>query len=198
MLKRLLLQNCKKLYRINLIRSSRKIHKYLSLAISIQLLLWTVSGIYFSFNKIEDVRGSQYLKPKEVIETTKGIKIEAQQALTLVIEKTHLTPKAVIEITEEESGAEYRGRSLPLYKIETISEDSKEINVYVDPFSKEIVAVRSNQWRIWDFMWGIHIMDWDERDNIGNIFLKIFSILALLSALSGIYLFFTSSSKIKN
>ena len=45
---------------------------------------------------------------------------------------------------------------------------------------------------------GIHIMDWDERDNIGNIFLKIFSILALLSALSGIYLFFTSSSKIKN
>ena len=87
---------------------------------------------------------------------------------------------------------------MPLYKIETISEDSKEINVYVDPFSKEIVAVRSNQWRIWDFMWGIHIMDWDERDNIGNIFLKIFSILALLSALSGIYLFFTSSSKIKN
>lgn len=199
MLKRSLLQNSKKLYRNKiLIRSPRKIHKYLSLAISAQLLLWTISGIYFSFNKIEDVRGSQYLKPKEVIETTKGIKIEAQQALTLVIEKTYLTPKAVIEITEEESGAEYRGRSLPLYKIETISEDSKEINVYVDPFSKEIVAVRSNQWRIWDFMWGIHIMDWDERDNIGNIFLKIFSILALLSALSGIYLFFASSSKIKN
>jgi len=199
MLKRSLLQNSKKLYRNKiLIRSPRKIHKYLSLAISAQLLLWTISGIYFSFNKIEDVRGSQYLKPKEVIETTKGIKLEAQQALTLVVEKTYLTPKAVIEITEEESGAEYRGRSLPLYKIETISEDSKEINVYVDPFSKEIVAVRSNQWRIWDFMWGIHIMDWDERDNIGNIFLKIFSILALLSALSGIYLFFASSSKIKN
>ena len=199
MLKRSLLQNSKKLYRNKiLIRSPRKIHKYLSLAISAQLLLWTISGIYFSFNKIEDVRGSQYLKPKEVIETTKGIKLEAQQALTLVVEKTYLTPKAVIEITEEESGAEYRGRSLPLYKIETISEDSKEINVYVDPFSKEIVAVRSNQWRIWDFMWGVHIMDWDERDNIGNIFLKIFSILALLSALSGIYLFFASSSKIKN
>jgi uncharacterized iron-regulated membrane protein len=199
MLKRSLPQNSKKLYRNKiLIRSPRKIHKYLSLAISAQLLLWTISGIYFSFNKIEDVRGSQYLKPKEVIETTKGIKLEAQQALTLVVEKTYLTPKAVIEITEEESGAEYRGRSLPLYKIETISEDSKEINVYVDPFSKEIVAVRSNQWRIWDFMWGIHIMDWDERDNIGNIFLKIFSILALLSALSGIYLFFASSSKIKN
>jgi len=83
-----------------LIRSPRKIHKYLSLAISVQLLLWTISGIYFSFNKIEDVRGSQYLKPKEVIETTKGIKIEAKQALILVAEKTYLTPKLVTEITE--------------------------------------------------------------------------------------------------
>ncbi len=198
MLKRSLLQNSKKLYRNKiLIRSPRKIHKYLSLAISAQLLLWTISGIYFSFNKIEDVRGSQYLKPKEIIETAKEIKIEAQQALILVAEKTYLTPKSVVEITEEESGAEYRGRSLPLYKIEAISEDSKEINVYVDPFSKEIVAVRSNQWRIWDFMWGIHIMDWNERDNIGNIFLKIFSILALISSLSGIYLFFTSTNRLK-
>ena len=39
----------------------RTFHKYLSLAISIQLLLWTVSGIYFAFNKIELIRGEQYL-----------------------------------------------------------------------------------------------------------------------------------------
>ena len=31
----------------------RKTHKYLSFFISIQLLLWTISGIYFSFNKID-------------------------------------------------------------------------------------------------------------------------------------------------
>ena len=40
----------------------RKIHKYLSFFISIQLLLWTISGIYFAFNKIELVRGEQYKK----------------------------------------------------------------------------------------------------------------------------------------
>ena len=51
-----MLLNSKKRYKNKiLIRSSRKIHKYLSLAISVQLLLWTISGIYFSFNKIEDV-----------------------------------------------------------------------------------------------------------------------------------------------
>ena len=35
----------------------RKFHKYISLLIAIQLLLWTISGIYFSFNKIENIRG---------------------------------------------------------------------------------------------------------------------------------------------
>ena len=35
----------------------RKIHRYLSIFIAIQLLLWAVSGIYFAFNKIEMVRG---------------------------------------------------------------------------------------------------------------------------------------------
>ena len=43
----------------------RKIHKYLSFFISLQLLLWTISGIYFAFNKIELVRGEQYLNLKE-------------------------------------------------------------------------------------------------------------------------------------
>ena len=179
----------------NLVRSSRKIHKYLSLAISIQLLLWTVSGIYFSFNKIEDVRGNLYLKPEEQVETPKVNKISHERALQIVADKTYLKPLSLIEITEDKPGSEYRGRDLPLYKIESSNKNSKNINIYIDPYSAKIVAIRSNQWRIWDFMWGLHIMDWNERDDIGNVFLKIFSILALLSAISGIYLFFYTNKK---
>ena len=189
-------QNYRRLFSgVNLVRSSRKVHKYLSLAISVQLLLWTVSGIYFSFNKIEDVRGNQYLKPVEIIEAPKGNKISHEQALEIVSDQTYLEPLILTEISQEAPGSEYRGRDLPLYKIESSDETSENINVYVDPYSAKIVAIRSNQWRIWDFMWGIHIMDWNERDNIGNIFLKVFSILALLSALSGIYLFFSANKR---
>ena len=189
-------QNYQRLFSgVNLVRSSRKVHKYLSLAISVQLLLWTVSGIYFSFNKIEDVRGNQYLKPVEIIEAPKGNKISHEQAFEIVSDQTYLEPLILTEISQEAPGSEYRGRDLPLYKIESSDENSENINVYVDPYSAKIVAIRSNQWRIWDFMWGIHIMDWNERDNIGNIFLKVFSILALLSALSGIFLFFSASKR---
>ena len=42
----------------------RNIHKYLSFLISLQLLSWTVSGIYFAFNKIELVRGDKYTPRK--------------------------------------------------------------------------------------------------------------------------------------
>ena len=44
----------------------RQFHRYLSIFVSIQLLLWTLSGIYFAYNKIEMVRGEQYRLPKEV------------------------------------------------------------------------------------------------------------------------------------
>lgn len=54
----------------------------------------------------------------------------------------------------------------------------------------DVTAIRSMQWKVWDVMWGFHIMDWQERDNIDNLFLKIFSILALISSITGILLFF--------
>ena len=63
----------------------RSFHKYLSLIISIQLLLWTISGIYFAFNKIELVRGEQYIVEEKysalnienlnISSSTKGIEV---------------------------------------------------------------------------------------------------------------------------
>ena len=208
----------------------RKVHKYLSFFISLQLLLWTVSGIYFAFNKIELVRGEQYRKQVEqsinlgdfdfeipnttdvsiqkrlgeniavikVDGTTKYLnrsgesisKLTESEAMNLVISNTTLSPVLVEEIVNERSGSEYRGRSLPIYKVESKTNKGLDINVYLNVYSGEVLAIRSNQWRIWDLMWGLHIMDWKERDNISNILLKIFSILALVSSVTGVMLFF--------
>ena len=208
----------------------RNTHKYLSFFISIQLLLWTISGIYFAFNKIENVRGEQYrLQPPsnysfkniefEIPEATSAVvkkrldktivaastkagmryfdeagdplkKISFDEAKKIVVKNTLLKPIAVEEINESKKGSEYRGRQLPIYKVITHNANNKEINAYLNIFSGDIVAIRSAQWRIWDLMWGFHIMDWQERDNIDNMLLKIFSVLALISSLSGILLFF--------
>ena len=171
----------------------RKFHKYISLIVSVQLLLWTISGIYFSFNKIENVRGEQYRienkapSPNQK-EQTKMLSTEGAEKIVSL--KTTLTPIQSMLIEEEARGSEFRGRNLPLYKVISENENGKKINVYIDPFSGEVSAIRSLQWRIWDFMWGIHIMDWVERDNIDNLWLKVFSFIALFTSLSGIILFF--------
>ena len=208
----------------------RKVHSYLSLFISIQLLLWTVSGIYFAFNKIEDVRGEQYReKPQNsvnfqdinfeisdaenisfisrgdldllIVQDASGRKyldyegndvkkITYADAQNIVTKKTNLEPLEVNEITEDKKGSEFRGHNLPIYQIKAVNDKDEEINVYINPYSGEVAAIRSAQWRIWDLMWGFHIMDWEERDNIDNFFLQLFSILALVSAITGIVLFF--------
>ena len=208
----------------------RKIHKYLSFFISLQLLLWTVSGIYFAFNKIELVRGEQYLNHVETnfdlsklnieIEKAKAVefkkrlgqeiviiktkdttkylnmtgqplkKISMEDAMNSVSSQTILIPFATEEVVNEKSGSEYRGRSLPIYRVKSKNEKGAELNVYINIYSAEVVAIRSNKWKIWDLMWGFHIMDWKERDNIDNLLLKIFSILALVSSVTGIMLFF--------
>ena len=171
----------------------RKFHKYISLIVSVQLLLWTISGIYFSFNKIENVRGEQYRienKAPSLNQKEQTKMLSREEAKKIVSLKTTLTPIQSLLIDEEVRGSEFRGRNLPLYKVISENEEGKKINVYVDPFSGEVSAIRSLQWRIWDFMWGIHIMDWVERDNIDNLWLKVFSFIALFTSLSGIILFF--------
>ena len=171
----------------------RNFHKYISLLISVQLLLWTISGIYFSFNKIENVRGEQYLvKGLDALKQSSELseKLSFEESIKIIEERTTLNPISVVLIEDPMRGSEYRGRELPLYKVVSINEDNEEINVYQNPFSGEVVAIRSTQWRLWDLMWGLHIMDWVDRDNIGNIWLKIFSFIALFSSVSGIVLFF--------
>lgn len=215
----------------------RNTHKYLSFFISVQLLLWTVSGIYFAFNKIELVRGEQYRLTESfpinfnevnfsrsdvqqvkavnrlgeiifVVSSSMGVeyldafgspvnKLNKNEVFEIVSASSTLMPIDLEEITESSKGSEFRGRDLPLFKVTSLNDKDKKINLYLNVFSGEITAVRSLQWRIWDLMWGFHIMDWQTRDKINNIFLKIFSILALVSSISGILLFFKIDYKSK-
>ena len=113
-----------------------------------------------------------------------------EETMQIVDEQTTLEPLRVEQVNTTERGSEYRGRALPIYRVIANNSDGNEINVYVNIFSGDISAIRSTQWRIWDLMWGFHIMDWVERDNIDNLLLKIFSILALVSSITGVLLFF--------
>ena len=59
---------------------------------------------------------------------------------------------------------------------------------YVDAGSGEIIARRTRWWRIYDFMWGLHIMDLQGREEINNPWVVTFGALSVLMALLAIVL----------
>jgi len=48
-----------------------------------------------------------------------------------------------------------------------------------------LVARRHQLWRWFDFLWMLHIMDYDQRIDANNLLLRISASLALLFSLSG-------------
>nr|MDQ3308805.1 hypothetical protein [Gemmatimonadota bacterium] len=56
-----------------------------------------------------------------------------------------------------------------------------------------VQRVRADRWRIFDFLWMLHTMDYAGRDNFNNLLLRAFSVLGLLTIGSGFLLFVVTS-----
>ncbi len=59
---------------------------------------------------------------------------------------------------------------------------------YVDAGSGEVVARRTRFWRLYDFMWGLHIMDLQGRKDTHHAWIIIFAGLALVMTLMALVL----------
>jgi uncharacterized iron-regulated membrane protein len=88
---------------------------------------------------------------------------------------------------------EYREQPLPAYAV-TFVHPSKT-TVYVSSTLGTVQKFRNNKWRIFDFFWMLHTMDYKNRDNISNWLLRAFSIFGLFTLSSGFVLFFLSRKK---
>jgi hypothetical protein len=61
-------------------------------------------------------------------------------------------------------------------------------NLYLDAESGSLLAVRTPQWRIFDFMWGLHVMDLQTREDTNHPILIGFAGISLLSLLMAFWL----------
>lgn len=87
--------------------------------------------------------------------------------------------------------AEYRGRDLPVYRV-SMDHDSGT-NIYVSAQRGVVTARRNSTWRVFDFLWMIHTMDFETRDDFNNRLVQVFSVLALVTVLGGFLLWALSS-----
>ncbi|MGB5318821.1 PepSY domain-containing protein [Eudoraea sp.] len=222
----------------------RKAHRYLGFFLGIQFLMWTISGMYFSWTDIDEIHGDHFKKdsPEQTAftnllgssqlglqEPIKSLELlEIADAPYYWINETalynSLTGARKVELTEREAVQvaerymlsdlefdqiqrieavgehhEYRGRPLPAYEISYKSD--KNLKAYVAIENGAFQIVRYRDWRWFDFLWMTHTMDYQGRDNFNTIVLRAFSLLGLITVLSGFLLWFTSSPtvrKIKN
>jgi len=65
---------------------------------------------------------------------------------------------------------------------------SDDTHFFIDAGSGEIVAKRTSWWRFYDFMWGLHIMDLQGREDTHNPWVVSFGVLSLGRVLLAIVL----------
>ena len=81
---------------------------------------------------------------------------------------------------------EYRG-PLPAWRVDF--DDGANRALYVAQDSGVVTARRSTLWRVFDFLWGLHIMDFRNHEDFNTPLLIVATALALVVIVTGMILF---------
>lgn len=212
---------------------ARKGHKWLGLFVGVQVVIWSLSGLYMTAVHIDVIHGDHLVRDAQPIsvdvaalldpaavaarsgaQSVRLAWVRNQPAYVLTAEAGEkvvsatsgrpVAPPSEVEIrslaktvyTGEEPIAsanlitqipgEIRGQKPPLWRVEF--DHWNKPTLYFSPTTGELLTRRHELWRIFDFVWMLHIMDYDERENVNNWLLRIFTASAVLLSLSGAWL----------
>ena len=214
---------------------ARKTHKWLGLFIGLQVVVWSLSGLYMTAVHIDTIHGDDLVRPQPpasadasrlqdplsvaaatgaehvrlawvrnqpayVLKTKAGELVAdavtgrpvaplREAEIRKIARETYTgrDPIASAELITDIPG-EIRGRKPPLWRVEF--DHWNQPTLYFSPTTGELLTRRHELWRIFDFVWMLHIMDYDERENVNNLLLRAFTWGAVLMSPSGIWLLF--------
>lgn len=218
---------------------ARKSHKWLTMLIAIQAVLWAVSGLYMVSVPIEIIHGDHFVhghhepvppldqvryevddirqrygeihglrvksladRPAYVVETSRGtVLVDAVEGTELsplgeetirdlarrnYVGEGRITSVTLLEILP----LEVQARKPPLWQVQF--EGWNNHTLYFSPTTGDMVARRHQLWRLFDFVWMFHIMDYESRTDVNNTLLRVATIVGVLATGSGLWLLFYS------
>ncbi|HET9398813.1 MAG TPA: hypothetical protein VFO45_08350 [Sphingomicrobium sp.] len=217
--------------------AARKTHKWIALLMGVQVVIWSLSGVYMTIVHIDTIHGDHLVRtpPARFVDLRQladplavasanaatGIRLSwigdrpvyvasaaagersldartgapirplDEAAIRAIASRLYAGGHRIASaelITAVP--AEIRGRKPPLWRVEF--DHWNKPTFYLSPATGELVSRRHELWRIFDFVWMLHIMDYDERENVNNLLLRIFTWGAVLMALSGAWMLFYS------
>ena len=216
---------------------ARKTHKWLGLFVGLQVVIWSLSGLYMTAVHIDIIHGDHFIRetqprtvdgarlldplavaaagkaeavrlawagsrPAYVLTGEEGEKVvdaaSGKPLPLLTADEIRAIARSTYSGDDEIASAELitaipgeiRGRKPPLWRVEFAHWNKPTL--YFSPTTGELLTRRHELWRIFDFVWMLHIMDYDERENVNNNLLRAFTWIAVLMASSGIWLLFYS------
>ncbi|MBS2012566.1 MAG: PepSY domain-containing protein [Deltaproteobacteria bacterium] len=217
------------------------VHRWISLVALLQLLAWSVSGLFFSavprprvmgravagaherplagvapssiaalveqakargvgdVRRIE-VRGSRAGDVAIVTGSEGRVRLDAATAepkpvdadeakATASADQPSSPAASSVERVERAPPIEYRDKPLPAWRV-TLADGAGTV-VYVDAVTGDVTARRNDTWRIYDFLWSLHIMAYRDREDFRHPLLIGAAGLATATALSGLVLWVT-------
>jgi len=90
---------------------------------------------------------------------------------------------------------EMQSRKPPYWQIEF--EGWNRPTLYLSPTTGELISRRHALWRVFDFAWMLHIMDYDERTDVNNPLLRVATWSVFAMALTGAWLLIWSFKRRK-
>lgn len=214
-------------------------HRWIGLAVAVQLLAWSLGGLMFSLLDIDDVHGDLDRAPQPTVSALARDVVTVERALAAAPAATKATlherrgrlvwqldapdaapvlvdardastlaridadeakrlaladvsgARGAIEATlfEKDPPLEYREKPLPAWRV--VVDHDKDIHVYLHAWTGEITARRNAKWRVFDFFWMLHVMDYSKREDFQHPLLTFFAVLAVLASASGLVLWGT-------
>lgn len=159
-----------------------------------------VNGIHSI--QLRDINNTPYYWVNEnqlfnAIDGTSKNSISKEEAVSIaeVYLKKDLKVTSVERIDVAGKHHEYREKLLPAYVI-TYSND-EVLKAYISIKDGKFQTLRHRNWRWFDFLWMTHTMDYESRDNFNTMVLRAFSLLGLITVLSGFLLWITSSPTVR-
>ena len=227
---------------------SRRLHRWLGLAVAIQLLAWMVSGFFFTLYPIEEIRGEHLvhaapdlggidagalIAPAAVVKALRkafgevrvsslelmprgdrayyragfvdgagregtrlvdartgalqaGVSAEAAARIAAARFKPDSRISDVTRLTDAPPDHEYRGGPFPAWRV--AFEHDSGMRMYVSEATGEVTAMRTANWRVFDFFWMLHIMDYDERQDFSHPLITGVAALGGIIVISGFLL----------
>ncbi len=81
---------------------------------------------------------------------------------------------------------EVRHLAAPLWQVQFADDEGSYF--YLEQHTGKLLSVRTDHWRVFDFVWMLHIMDYEDREDFNHPLLMLFSGTALFFTLTGAFL----------